>query len=61
MLIWFATIALLGMGGIVKHPAVFVALNPAYGLSYLFSNGATRLSGAGRSVSLRHRGGSALC
>jgi KUP system potassium uptake protein len=41
MLIWFATIALLGVGGIVKHPAVFVALNPAYGLSYLFSNGAT--------------------
>src|SRR3981189_3477002 len=41
MLIWFATIALLGVGGIVRHPAVFVALNPAYGLSYLFSNGAT--------------------
>jgi KUP system potassium uptake protein len=41
MLIWFATIAVLGVGGIVKHPAVFAALNPAYGLSYLFSNGAT--------------------
>jgi KUP system potassium uptake protein len=41
MLIWFAVIAVMGVGGIVKHPAVFAALNPAYGLSYLFSNGAT--------------------
>jgi KUP system potassium uptake protein len=41
MLIWFATIAVLGLFGIAKHPSVFAALNPAYGLSYLFSNGAT--------------------
>jgi KUP system potassium uptake protein len=41
MLIWFATIAVLGLLGIAKHPSVFAALNPAYGLSYLFSNGAT--------------------
>jgi KUP system potassium uptake protein len=41
MLLWFATIGVLGLAGIAKHPTVFVALNPAYGLSYLFSSGAT--------------------
>src|ERR1700746_3372398 len=41
MLVWFVTIAVLGLVGIIKHPGVFAAVNPAYGLSYLFSNGAT--------------------
>ena len=41
MLIWFVTIAVLGIAGIIKHPSVFAALNPVYGLSYLFSHGAT--------------------
>ncbi len=41
MLIWFATMALMGIFGIAKHPTVFAALNPAYGLSYLFSGGFT--------------------
>ena len=41
MLIWFVTIALLGIVGIARHPGVFAALNPAYGLSYLLSNGMT--------------------
>src|SRR5579871_3257623 len=41
MLAWFSTIAVLGLGGIAKHPGVFAALNPVYGLSYLFSNGLT--------------------
>jgi KUP system potassium uptake protein len=41
MLIWFLTMALLGIGGIVLHPSVFAAINPYYGLSYLVSNGAT--------------------
>jgi KUP system potassium uptake protein len=41
MLFWFVAIALMGIGGIVQHPSVLVALNPVYGLSYLFSNGAT--------------------
>jgi KUP system potassium uptake protein len=41
MLVWFATIAVLGLVGIAKHPGVFAALNPAFGLSYLFSSGAT--------------------
>jgi KUP system potassium uptake protein len=41
MLVWFVAIALLGAGGVVQHPSVFAALNPVYGLSYLFSHGAT--------------------
>src|SRR5260221_11170230 len=40
MLVWFAAIALMGIWGIVHHPTVFAALNPLYGLSYLFSHGA---------------------
>src|SRR5467141_5237630 len=38
MLLWFVTIALMGISGIVQHPTVFAALNPVYGLSYLFSH-----------------------
>jgi KUP system potassium uptake protein len=41
MLLWFLVMAVMGISGIVQHPAVFAALNPVYGLSYLFSNGAT--------------------
>lgn len=39
MLIWFAAIAVMGAFGIARHPAVFAALDPQYGLSYLVSNG----------------------
>jgi KUP system potassium uptake protein len=41
MLLWFLTVAVMGIAGIVRHPSVFSALNPTYGLSYLFSHGAT--------------------
>ena len=41
MLIWFAAMAAMGISGIVQHPAVFAALNPVYGLTYLFSHGVT--------------------
>jgi KUP system potassium uptake protein len=41
MLLWFLVMAAMGISGIVQHPAVFAALNPVYGLSYLFSHGAT--------------------
>jgi len=36
---WFLSIAALGILGIVRHPAVFAAVNPLIGLRYLFSNG----------------------
>ena len=41
MTIWFVTIGLLGLGGILKHPGVLVALDPRYGFIYLFSHGFT--------------------
>jgi KUP system potassium uptake protein len=41
MLLWFAAIGLLGLAGVVRHPAVFAALDPRYGLAYLFSHGVT--------------------
>src|ERR1700758_5115052 len=41
MTVWFITIGLLGLSGIVTHPSVLTALNPAYGLGYLFSHGYT--------------------
>jgi KUP system potassium uptake protein len=37
--LWFLAIAVLGIVGIARHPAVLAALNPLYGLRYLFSNG----------------------
>jgi KUP system potassium uptake protein len=39
MCLWFLAIAALGIVGISRHPAVLAALNPLYGLRYLFSNG----------------------
>ena len=39
MAVWFIAIAALGIYGILKHPGVLVAVNPIYGLRYLFSGG----------------------
>ena len=41
MALWFVTIGILGIYGISLHPAVVVALDPRYGLAYLFSGGPT--------------------
>jgi KUP system potassium uptake protein len=41
MLVWFAVMAVMGVWGIARHPQVFAALNPVYGLTYLVSNGLT--------------------
>jgi KUP system potassium uptake protein len=41
MLIWFVAMAAMGISGIVQHPSVFAALNPVYGLHYLFTHGVT--------------------
>jgi KUP system potassium uptake protein len=41
MTLWFLTIGLLGLYGIVRHPGVLVALDPRYGLGYLFGHGLT--------------------
>jgi KUP system potassium uptake protein len=37
--LWFLTIGVLGIWAIAQHPSVLQALNPTYGLTYLFSNG----------------------
>jgi KUP system potassium uptake protein len=39
MLLWFVALAVMGLWGIAQHPAVFAALDPRYGLSYLFGHG----------------------
>ena len=41
MLVWFVAMALMGIHGVVQHPAALVALNPWYGLSFLLSGGWT--------------------
>ncbi len=38
---WFAVLAILGLIGILHHPSVFAAVNPLYGLRFLFSGGMT--------------------
>jgi KUP system potassium uptake protein len=39
MTLWFVTIAVLGIWGIAQHPAVLVAIDPRYGVSYLLHGG----------------------
>jgi KUP system potassium uptake protein len=39
MTLWFVVIGLLGLGGLIHNPTVFLALNPYYGLAYLFGHG----------------------
>jgi KUP system potassium uptake protein len=39
MTVWFVVIAIPGVIWIVKEPIVLVALNPMYGLSFLFTHG----------------------
>ena len=39
MLVWFFSIALLGLLQIVKNPGILLALNPMYGISFFIENG----------------------
>ena len=39
MVLWFASIAALGVYGILSHPAVIVAVNPLLGIEFLVSGG----------------------
>jgi KUP system potassium uptake protein len=41
MLAWFIIIALLGIGGIARHPSVLLAIDPRDGLFFLFHGGWT--------------------
>jgi len=40
MLLWFAVVAVLGLGGIIRHPVVLLALDPREGIDLLFHAGA---------------------
>jgi len=39
MTLWFITIAVLGLAGLIRHPGVLAALDPRYGASLLFTHG----------------------
>jgi KUP system potassium uptake protein len=41
MMVWFIVIGVLGIGGVMRHPGVLVALDPRYGFAYLFTHGFT--------------------
>jgi KUP system potassium uptake protein len=41
MMVWFIVMAVMGIGGIARHPAVLLAINPIYGLNFLFHSGMT--------------------
>ncbi|HEV8194574.1 MAG TPA: KUP/HAK/KT family potassium transporter, partial [Ktedonobacterales bacterium] len=43
MLIWFVLIGVLGVGEIMRGPAVLLALNPWYGVSFLLEHGLASL------------------
>ena len=59
MVVWFSTIAIMGVPWILKEPRVFLALNPFYGGEFLWSNGWTGFVVLG-SVFLVVTGGEAL-
>jgi len=50
MVLWFGALAMLGLYNIVEHPAILNALNPLYGLEFLFSNKALALVAMGNVV-----------
>src|ERR1019366_3920317 len=39
MAVWFIMIGVLGLGGLLQHPSTLMALDPRYGLNYLFTHG----------------------
>ena len=59
MFVWFATIALLGIAGIVQHPQVLEAINPIHGLRLLTDHGLIGFTVLG-GVFLALTGGEAL-
>jgi KUP system potassium uptake protein len=59
MVIWFFALGALGLSEIIGHPAVLGSLNPAYGITFLFSHGWAAFMVLG-SVVLAVTGGEAL-
>ncbi|HET7776140.1 MAG TPA: KUP/HAK/KT family potassium transporter, partial [Azospira sp.] len=50
MLLWFSTLALLGLWNILANPHVLLAANPAYGIEFLLANQAMALMAMGNVV-----------
>jgi len=50
MMLWFATLAILGLYNLAAHPGVLQALNPAYGLEFLFAHRAIAIVAMGAVV-----------
>jgi len=59
MLLWFVTIAVLGIAGITRHPGVLVAVDPYYAISFLLGGGWRAFAVLG-AVFLAITGGEAL-
>ena len=55
-LIWFVTLALLGIFGIAKHPGVMAAVNPLHGAAFFVRNGLAGFLVLGIGIPGRHRG-----
>ncbi|AUX73197.1 low affinity potassium transporter Kup [Erwinia pyrifoliae] len=50
MVVWFITLAAMGIRGILMNPAILHALNPAFALEFLLSNQAISLAALGMVV-----------
>jgi KUP system potassium uptake protein len=50
MLLWFATLACLGVYNIIENPRVLLAMNPLYAVEFMFSNKAMALVAMGNVV-----------
>ena len=61
MVIWFSTIAIMGIPWIVREPHVLMALNPLLRCRVPVGQRLARLRGAGLRVPGRHRRGSPVC
>jgi len=59
MFVWFATIGILGVIGIVHRPAVLAAINPIHGAELVMDHGFSRVHRTGWSI-LALTGGEAL-
>src|SRR4029077_13340168 len=59
MLLWFAVIAVLGVAGICRYPAVIAAVDPRYGIALLMGHGWSGIAVLG-GVFLAMTGGEAL-
>jgi KUP system potassium uptake protein len=59
MLVWFVSIAVFGVGGVLRHPEVIAAVDPSHALRFLLANPRTGFAVLG-AVFLAITGGEAL-